>query len=170
MRRAAWQASRLQACALASKALVLKASPSKLTTAALFIVACAVSCAAQSRIAQPAPAQPPATAQQPSSQIPARAPTGAPARSDADEDFDLNITERRITEPEFFASTEVAAGDESARGLSLRVGVAVGAERIDVLLRNVQGHVRFRASLDALRRVLDARHAATLSEQSIVVP
>lgn len=143
---------------------------SKLMTAALFIVACVVSCAAQSRIAQPQSAPTQTPAQQSSAQIPARAPMAAPARGEADEDFDLNITERRINEPEFFASTEVAAGDESARGLSLRVGVAVGAERIDVLLRNVQGHVRFRASLDALRRVLDARRAATLNEPSSVVP
>ena len=57
-------------------------------------------------------------------------------------------------------STTVSAGDEGARGLDLRVGVAVGAERIDVTLRNVRGSVRFRGSLDALRRVLDARRTA----------
>jgi hypothetical protein len=86
---------------------------------------------------------------------------GAPAvRGDADESFELNIAERRITEQNFFASTAVAAGEEGARGLDLRVGVAVGAERIDVMLRNVRGSVRFRGSLDALRRVLEARRPA----------
>lgn len=79
------------------------------------------------------------------------------ARGDVDETFELNIAERRITEQNFFASTSVAAGEEGARGLDLRVGVAVGAERIDVTLRNVRGRVRFRGSLDALRRVLEAR-------------
>jgi hypothetical protein len=126
---------------------------------ATLFVACAVTCAAQTpasvRQQRAAPPQRPATQ--------TRAPQ--PAREDAasgeaDEDFNLNIAERHITEQNFFASTEIAAGDESARGLALRVGVAVGAQRIDVLLRNVQGHVRFRASLDALRRVLDARRLA----------
>ncbi|HKP72627.1 MAG TPA: hypothetical protein VJT82_06800 [Pyrinomonadaceae bacterium] len=89
------------------------------------------------------------------------------AQSNADENFELNITERRITERDFFASTSVGAGEESAHGLSLRVGVAVGASEIDVLLRNVVGRVRFRASLDALRRVLDARRTATPTQQSV---
>lgn len=122
----------------------------------LIITACAVACAAQTRATtqQRTPAR-----QTTAPQSRAQTRAGEEARGEADEDFDLNIVERRITEPDFFASTEVSAGDEAARGLSLRVGVAVGAERIDVLLRNVRGHVRFRASLDALRRVLDARRA-----------
>ncbi len=80
-----------------------------------------------------------------------------PAPINADEDFELNITERRITEPDFFASTSVAVGDE--RIPLLRVGVALGADGIDVLLRNVRGHVRFRASLARVQRVLDERRA-----------
>jgi hypothetical protein len=154
----------MRRAALKASASRWKLSAWKVMASSLFVVACAVSCAAQSRVTQSTPAP------QPPTQTPTSAPTTSPARGQADEDFDLNITERRITEPEFFASTEIAAGDESARGLSLRVGVAVGAERIDVLLRNVQGHVRFRASLDALRRVLDARRAATTNEQSNIVP
>ena len=78
------------------------------------------------------------------------------ARTNADENFELNITERRITRTNFAASTSVEAGDESARGLRLRIGVEVGASEIDLLLRNVRGHVRFRASLD---RVLDRINA-----------
>jgi hypothetical protein len=87
-------------------------------------------------------------------------PGATAVRGEADESFELNISERRITEQNFFASTAVAAGEEGARGLDLRIGVAVGAERIDVTLRNVRGSVRFRGSLDALRRVLDARRPA----------
>lgn len=75
----------------------------------------------------------------------------------ADEDFDLNIAERHITEPDFHAETAVEAGGEAARGLNLKVGVAVRAEQIDVLLRNVHGHVRFRANLDPVLRLLGAR-------------
>jgi hypothetical protein len=85
------------------------------------------------------------------------------AQANADENFELNITERRITERDFFASTSVEAGEQSAHGLSLRIGVAVGASEIDVLLRNVVGRVRFRASLDALQRVLDARRTPAQS-------
>jgi hypothetical protein len=131
----------------------------RLISAALIFAACAVVCAAQ----VPSRAD---THQSP----PAPVPTSALTQGSSDEDFDLNIPERRITRENFFASTELAAGDESARGLSLRVGVEVGAERIDVLLRNVQGHVRFRGSLDALRRVLDARRATAAAELPRVAP
>ncbi|HEV7842406.1 MAG TPA: hypothetical protein VGO69_01855, partial [Pyrinomonadaceae bacterium] len=78
------------------------------------------------------------------------------ARTTADENFELNITERRITRSNFAASTSVEAGEESARGLNLRIGVEVGASRIDLLLRNVRGQVRFRATLE---RVLDRINA-----------
>jgi hypothetical protein len=83
------------------------------------------------------------------------------AGEDVDENFELNIAERRITERDFFASTSIETEAGAAHGLSLRVGVAVGASEIDVLLRNVQGRVRFRGSLEALRRVLDARREPT---------
>ncbi|MDX6692403.1 MAG: hypothetical protein QOF02_6 [Blastocatellia bacterium] len=80
-------------------------------------------------------------------------------RTNADETFDLNITERRITERDFAASTSVEVGEETARGLLLRVGVGVGADEIDVLLRNVRGHVRFRASLARVLERLNVRRA-----------
>ena len=101
------------------------------------------------------------SAQPPVAERPTVAATPPPQRADGgvNEDFELNIAERRITETDFFASTSVGGG---AGRLDLRVGVALGAERIDVLLRNVRGRVRFRGSLDALRRVLDA-HRATPS-------
>jgi hypothetical protein len=85
----------------------------------------------------------------------AAAQTASPqtaSRTTADETFELNITERRITEHDFAASTAVEAGEETARGLRLRVGVSVGADDINVLLRNVRGRVNFRATL---ARVLD---------------
>lgn len=103
-----------------------------------------LTCAAAQTGTRPRPAQPP---DQP----------GAQAQANADEEFDLNIDQRRITEHDFFASTSVAVGD--GRVPLLRVGVALGAQEIDVLLRNVHGHVRFRASLDPILRILDARRA-----------
>ena len=75
----------------------------------------------------------------------------------ADEDFELDITQRRITERDFHAATEVAAGDGQPGGLDLRIGAHVRADEIDVLLRNVRGRVRFRASLAPVLRLLDAR-------------
>jgi hypothetical protein len=71
-------------------------------------------------------------------------------RTSADETFELNIMERRITENDFAASTSVEVGEETARGLLLRVGVSLGADEISVLLRNVQGHVRFHGTLERI--------------------
>ena len=94
-------------------------------------------------------------------QAPPPQTTSDPARrTNADETFDLNITERRITERDFAASTSVEAGEESARGLRLRVGVEVGASEIDVLLRNVRGRVRFRATLDRVLERLNSRRTS----------
>ena len=78
----------------------------------------------------------------------------------ANEEFDLNITERHINESDFLAQTSVELGKEGAQGLNLRVGVAVRASEIDVLLRNVRGHVRFRASLEQVLRLLNSRRGA----------
>lgn len=93
------------------------------------------------------------------------APTPAPqdgdrttAPTNVNEDFELNITERRITENSFEAATEIRTGD--VRGLDVRVGVLARAGEINVLLRNVRGHVRFRATLDPVLRLL--RLAGTL--------
>lgn len=85
------------------------------------------------------------------------------ARTNADETFVLNIAERRITRRDFSASTSVEVGDESARGLNLRVGVAVAAGEIDVLLRNVRGQVRFRATLDRVLQRINAHRATSPS-------
>jgi hypothetical protein len=115
---------------------------------------CFISCALPAAVA--AQTRPRTTPPRPTPTPAANAQT----QTNADEDFDLNIDQKRITESSFFASTAVSAGDEQARGLRLLVGVAVGAEQIDVLLRNVRGHVRFHASLDQLLRVIDARRTA----------
>jgi hypothetical protein len=102
----------------------------------LVVIFGAATAAAQTRPADPAPPQDATT---------------------ADEDFELDITQRRITESDFHAETEVSAGAAEPGGFDLRVGARVRAEEIDVLLRNVRGRVRFRASLAPLLRLLDAR-------------
>ena len=81
-----------------------------------------------------------------------------PTGSNADEDFVLNIDVRRIREGAFHAETEVET--DGTRGLRLRVGVALRASDIEVLLRNVQGRVRFRANLAPILRLLGERPAA----------
>lgn len=88
-----------------------------------------------------------------------QATSESPNRTSANETFELNITERRITERDFAASTTVEVGEEAARGLFLRVGVAVGADEINVLLRNVRGRVNFRATLERVLERLSARRA-----------
>jgi len=79
------------------------------------------------------------------------------ARTSADETFDLDISERHIVEKGFEASTSVEAGEESARGLRLRIGVGIGADSIDVRLHGVRGRVRFRATLAPLLDRINAR-------------
>jgi hypothetical protein len=89
--------------------------------------------------------------------------TSTQTRTTADETFVLNITERRITESNYEASTavEIARRDD---GVSVRVGVGFVAEQINVLLRNVSGQVRFRASLEPiLRRINEHTGAAVVS-------
>lgn len=77
------------------------------------------------------------------------------AGPNADEEFELNIDQRRISEKDFHAETAVETDGE--RGLRLGVGVALRASDIEVLMRNVRGHVRFRGSLAPVLRLLEAR-------------
>jgi hypothetical protein len=91
------------------------------------------------------------------------AQSARPDSSNADEEFELNIDLRRINEADFHAETAVST--DGSRGLQLNVGVALRASDIDVLLRNVRGHVRFRASLDPVLRLLDARRVASPQSQ-----
>lgn len=102
---------------------------------------------------------------------PARSADAQAARaesSNADEEFELNIDQRRINEGDFHAETAVST--DGARGLQLNVGVALRASEIDVLLRNVRGRVRFRATLDPVLRLLDSRRAAPPSSQPSPAP
>ena len=73
----------------------------------------------------------------------------------ADENFTLNITESRVTETNYERSTQVEIGgaqDNSA--VEVRVGATVRAQNIVITLRGVTGNVRFRASLEKIRRLL----------------
>ncbi|MET0751755.1 MAG: hypothetical protein ABWZ66_00145 [Pyrinomonadaceae bacterium] len=71
-------------------------------------------------------------------------------KTQADENFALNITDERITETNYERSTEVEVGDDKT-GVSVRVGASVSAQTITLTLRGITGNVRFRASLDKIR-------------------
>lgn len=77
----------------------------------------------------------------------AGAASGQTAHTTVNEDFELNITEERITEIQFARSTQA---ELAAENLSVGVGVSVEARQIDVTLRGVTGRVRFRASLEQI--------------------
>ncbi|MGB8507804.1 MAG: hypothetical protein WCD76_05330 [Pyrinomonadaceae bacterium] len=129
----------------------------------LFNLACVCFILAASSSHVHAQQQQPTKAPTPTGEAAGRASEG----SNADDDFDLNITERRITESRFEAATEIRSGEETARGLNLRVGVLARADEIDLLLRNVRGHVRFRATLEPLLRLLRrGEPPATVAPQS----
>lgn len=92
---------------------------------------------------------------------PAASSVPAQAGSNIDENFELNIDLRRITERDYEASTAIEIGDTGGRGVNLQVGVAVAASQIDVLLRNIRGRVRFRATLEPVLQRINSRRAAT---------
>jgi hypothetical protein len=120
----------------------------------LLVAAAAASAASQTRPGEsPAPSPP---------------PTAPRAGANADEDFELQIDVRRINEADFHAGTEVEAG--AASGLHLKVGVALRARDIDVLLQGVRGRVRFRGNLAPVLRLLDARRAAPSPAQTTPPP
>ena len=79
-------------------------------------------------------------------------------QTSANEDFELNISERRITERDYEASTEVATGKKED-GVNVGIGVGIKATSIDAHLRNVRGRVRFRAKLEPVLQRLNRRRA-----------
>jgi len=81
---------------------------------------------------------------------PSSADARSAAQTNADENFQLDIASRRITENNYQASTAIETDAGDTRGVDLRVGVFLNASRIDVSLRNVRGQVRFRGSLDSV--------------------
>lgn len=69
-----------------------------------------------------------------------------------DETFTLKIVESRVSEANYERSTQVEL-DEKA--VEVRVGATVRAQNIVITLRGVTGNVRFRASLEKIRRLLE---------------
>ena len=73
----------------------------------------------------------------------------------ADESFTLNITESRTSETNYERSTRVEVGRRDESAVFVGVGAAVQAQKIVITLRGITGDVRFRASLEKIRRLLE---------------
>ena len=98
-------------------------------------------------------------------QTPAATPTPGPAAGlpgvsrlpqEADETFELDIAERRFTKENFEAATALDTGGRVS-GVNVRIGVSLTAGKIEVLLRNVHGSVRFRGTLDRILGIVGKR-------------
>jgi hypothetical protein len=99
---------------------------------------------------------PPANAGGADKTAPATQPGNSVSRSNADETFELNIVERRYAQENFAAATAVGTSSDDQK-LNLNIGVALSAGRIDALLRNVHGTVRFRGSLGRIFEIVGDR-------------
>jgi hypothetical protein len=87
-----------------------------------------------------------------------QAPAPAPSSSvqDVDETYDLDIAERVIEQQDYVVEQALQVSSE---GWGVAVGARLTAGHIRVLLRNVRGHVRFRATFRALDSVLGRARA-----------
>ena len=68
----------------------------------------------------------------------------------ADENFKVNITDKKIVETDYESKVELNVNSENQPNVSVNVGAAVRAEQITVTLKNVFGDVRFRGSLEKI--------------------
>ena len=78
-----------------------------------------------------------------------------PDRSQADENFELDIKENRVREQNYQRSTRV----EIQGSVMVGAGAEVRAQQIDILVRGVTGRVRFRASLGSLQGLIERARA-----------
>ena len=70
-------------------------------------------------------------------------------------EFELNITNQQINKQNYQASTSINVGEVARNGISLRVGAAVQASKINMQLQNIHGQVHFRAKQRLQPSVLD---------------
>lgn len=68
----------------------------------------------------------------------------------ANEDFKVNITNKRVTETNYESKVEVALNSQTRPAVTVNVGAAVRAEQITLTLKNIFGDVRFRGSLEKI--------------------
>ena len=77
-----------------------------------------------------------------------QAPPAVVTAAAPSETYALDIAEKRIDRESFEAGTAVRIGD--AQGVQVHVGAGVAARTVAIVLRNVNGTVRFRADLSRL--------------------
>ena len=68
----------------------------------------------------------------------------------ADENFKVNITDKKIVETDYESKVELNANSENRPAVSVNVGAAVRAGQITLTLKNIFGDVRFRGSLEKI--------------------
>ena len=68
----------------------------------------------------------------------------------ADENFKVNITDKKITETNYESKVELNLKPEKRSSVSVNIGAAVRAGQITVSMKNVFGDVRFRGSLEKI--------------------
>ena len=110
----------------------------------------------------------PGSVQKPTSDVPVTQVDTPATRTSVDETFELNIDERRYTQESFEAST--AVGIKTGQSLSLQIGVALASQRINVLMRNVRGSVRFRGTLERILVLFRNRQMPAPTIPSVVPP
>lgn len=81
------------------------------------------------------------------------APTTPQSDIKKEENFELNIIEKRVTEENYQRSTNVKLETDKVR---VGVGASVGAQKITILMRGIKGNVTFRASLEPVQQRIDA--------------
>jgi hypothetical protein len=73
----------------------------------------------------------------------------------SDESFSLNISESRTSETNYERSTQIEFGGvQNGPAVEVHVGATVRAQNIVITLRGITGDVRFRASLEKIRRLI----------------
>lgn len=71
-------------------------------------------------------------------------------KTTADENFRVNISDKKVVETDYESKVELSAASESNPAVSVSIGAAVRAEKITLTLRNIFGDVRFRGSLEKI--------------------
>ncbi len=78
-----------------------------------------------------------------------------PDKTTADENFTVNIAEKKVVETDYESKVELSANSESNSAVSVNIGAAVRAEKITLMLKNIFGDVRFRGSLEKITNQLN---------------
>ena len=71
-------------------------------------------------------------------------------KTTADENFKVEISDKKVVETDYESKVELSVNSESNPAVSVNIGAAVRAEKITLTLKNIFGDVRFRGSLEKI--------------------